>query len=238
MGRMYRVAICEDEQDTQEIICSLCGEILSELETEHTITAFSSAEELAAALGTGERFELLCMDILMEGRTGMELARALREEDEQTSILFISSSREYLKDGYSVRPIQYLYKPVNREEFAEALRADLRLHHRPNRVTFRLGGKTVALPLEHLLYAESQNHDTVLVFQDSQQRYRLSLSELERLLPADRFCRCHNSFLVNMSHIRQIDRRALTLDQGAQVAVGRNYYEAAQAKFIRFLSTQ
>lgn len=50
--------------------------------------------------------------------------------------------------------------------------------------------------------------------------------------------RCHNSFLVNMAHIRQIDRRVLALDQGGQIPVGRNYYETAQAKFIRFLSTR
>lgn len=235
---MYRVAVCEDEQDTRERICVLCDEILSGLGTEHTVSAFPNAEELGAALDSGSRFDLLCMDILMEGKTGMDLARDLRDRDERTSILFITGSREYLKDGYSVRPIQYLYKPVDRKELEEALRADLRLHHRPDRVRLQLGGKTIVLPLDSLLYAESQNHDIVAVFPDGQQRCRLSLSELERLLPGDRFCRCHNSFLVNMSHIRQIDRRALRLDQGGQIPVGRNYYERAQAKFIQFLSAK
>ena len=51
----------------------------------------------------------------------MELARDPRAENEQTSILFIASSQECLKDGYSVRPIQYLYKPVDRAELAQAL---------------------------------------------------------------------------------------------------------------------
>ena len=48
----------------------------------------------------------------------MELARDPRAENEQTSILFIASSQECLKDGYSVRPIQYLYKPVDRADLA------------------------------------------------------------------------------------------------------------------------
>lgn len=92
----------------------------------------------------------------------------------------------------------------------------------------------MVLPLEDLLYVEIQGHDAVACFPDSQQRFRLSLSELERLLPWDRFCRCHNSFLVNMSYIRGIDRRALELDHGGQIPVGRNYDEAAQAQFIRY----
>ena len=32
------------------------------------------------------------------------------------SILFVTSSEEHLKEGYRVRLIQYLFKPVDREE--------------------------------------------------------------------------------------------------------------------------
>ena len=92
----------------------------------------------------------------------MELARDPRAENEQTSILFIASSQECLKDGYSVRPIQYLYKPVDRAELAQALETNLCLHHRPDRVTLR--------PLDTLLYAKSQSHGTVAAFPNGQLR--------------------------------------------------------------------
>ena len=42
--------------------------------------------------------------------------KELREYDEQMSILFVTSSEEHLKEGYRVRLIQYLFKPVDREE--------------------------------------------------------------------------------------------------------------------------
>lgn len=100
----------------------------------------------------------------------MELARDPRAENEQTSILFIASSQECLKDGYSVRPIQYLYKPVDRAELAQALETNLCLHHRPDRVTLRLGSKTSVLPLDTLLYAKSQSHGTVAAFPNGQLR--------------------------------------------------------------------
>ena len=100
----------------------------------------------------------------------MELARDPRAENEQTSILFIASSQECLKDGYSVRPIQYLYKPVDRAELAQAMETDFRLHHRPDRVTLRLGSKTSVLPLDTLRYAKSQSHGTVAAFPNGQPR--------------------------------------------------------------------
>lgn len=233
---MYRIAICEDDATTREQIASLCGEILARLDTEHAISEFDCAEALEGALEAGASFDLLCLDIMLQGKTGVEMAQAFRTRDDQTSILLISSSREFLKEGYSVRPLQYLYKPVDPRELEEVLRTDLRLHRRAARLILSLGGKTRVLPLSELLYVESQNHNAVACFPDRQEGFRITLSEIERLLPADLFCRCHHSFLVNMSHIRQINRRALELDQGSQIPVGRNYYETAQAKFIQFLA--
>ena len=233
---MYRIAICEDDATTREQIASLCGEILARLDTEHAISEFDCAEALEGALEAGASFDLLCLDIMLQGKTGVEMAQAFRTRDDQTSILLISSSREFLKEGYSVRPLQYLYKLVDPRELEEVLRTDLRLHRRAARLTLSLGGKTRVLPLSELLYVESQNHNAVACFPDWQEGFRITLSEIERLLPADLFCRCHHSFLVNMSHIRQINRRALELDQGSQIPVGRNYYETAQAKFIQFLA--
>ena len=232
---MYRIAICEDDATTREQIASLCGEILARLDTEHAISEFDCAEALEGALEAGSSFDLLCLDIMLQGKTGVEMAQAFRTRDDQTSILLISS-REFLKEGYSVRPLQYLYKPVDPRELEEVLRTDLRLHRRAARLTLSLGGKTRVLPLSELLYVESQNHNAVACFPDRQEGFRITLSEIERLLPADLFCRCHHSFLVNMPHIRQINRRALELDQGSQIPVGRNYYETAQAKFIQFLA--
>lgn len=56
---MYTVAVCEDQKDTREEAAALCGEVLTDLEIEHHIAAFSSAEELETQLMTGDRFDLL-----------------------------------------------------------------------------------------------------------------------------------------------------------------------------------
>ena len=118
---MYRVAVCEDEAILCANLCAQCESILDKLKVEHRITSFSSAEKLENALLAGEEFSLLCLDILMGGKSGMKLAQELRQRDDKTSILFITSSTEFLKDGYSVRPIQYLLKPVQAAELEQKI---------------------------------------------------------------------------------------------------------------------
>lgn len=76
----YRLAVCEDEPAAREYVGALCGEILSEWGAAHTVTLFASTGELSARLDREpEAFDLLLLDIQMEGMTGMELAHALRE---------------------------------------------------------------------------------------------------------------------------------------------------------------
>ncbi len=234
---MYRLAVCDDEGEALEELCRMCGEILNGLKVEHEIVPFSSAQDLSAALSSGrEQFDLLCLDICMDGKTGMDLAHELRERDDRTSILFISSSDAYLREGYSVRPIQYLSKPLKGEELAEALRSDLRINHSPRLVTFRRGNRTSALPIAEIIYVESRDHGICLHMTGEEQTFPISLSEAEQILPQEQFCRCHNSFLVNMAAVTEISRNWVTLCGDRTIPIGRRYYEQAQSRFIRYLN--
>lgn len=76
----YRVAVCEDDSALREELRSLCHDILEEDGIGHEITVFSSAQELDRVLKEkGQPFDLLILDIQMEGMTGMELAKTLRQ---------------------------------------------------------------------------------------------------------------------------------------------------------------
>ena len=61
---------------------------------------------------------------------------------------------------------------------------------------------------------------------------------MERLLPADRFCRCHNSYLVNMEYITQISRKEVCLSDDTKIPVSRSCYETVQQQFVRYLNTK
>ena len=234
---MYRLAICEDEENLREELRRLCEEILSELNVSFEISVFSSADELSAETAEGARFDLFCLDIMMQGKNGMELAKELRRHDDGVSILFVTGSSEFLKEGYQVRPIQYLYKPVDRQELKQALRTDLRLHHEPKTVSLKLKNRMVLLSVEDICYVESRNHRIETHLSDGNTRdFPCSLSEIIQRLPQEKFCRCHNSFLVNMAHISEIGRKEIVLDDGTEVPVGRSYSENLRNRFVHYLN--
>ena len=80
----YRLAICEDDPLVRDEMCALCRDILTEEQIEHEVTPFSSAEELEKILAESEHpFDLLLLDIQMEGMNGLELAQNLRKKRRQ-----------------------------------------------------------------------------------------------------------------------------------------------------------
>lgn len=235
---MYRVAICEDEPVMREEMRTLCEAILTERGIEHELSVFPSAGALDEMVGSDVTpYDLLMLDILMdEGMTGMELARTLRRRDDLVSIIFITSSKSYLLEGYGVQPIQFLLKPVSREGLEQAILTDWRRHHMPRFVLLRSGGKDVPLPLAEILYVESRDHNSIVHLKSGEQAFRLSLSEVEQVLPSGQFVRCHNSFLINLAHVKLVGRTELILRDGARLPVGRRYYQPFQTAFVQYIN--
>ena len=168
-------------------------------------------------------FELLILDIQMEGMTGMELARSLRDKGNRVSIIFVTACEDYLSEGYGVQPIHFLLKPVRREALASAIHTDLKLNYIP---------KTVVV----IRYIESYNHSIVIHQSTDNSTYYFSLSDFEKQLPMGQFARCHNSYLVNLDEVREIGRTELSLQSGETLPMGRTYYKAFQSAFVRYIN--
>lgn len=234
---VYRLAVCEDDGPTRAWVEALCGEILTEWGAPYTVASFSQAEALLERLREEpEAFDLLLLDIQLEGMTGMELARTLRELGSEVSILFLTGRADCALEGYDVHPVHFLLKPVDRAALAGALRLDWARNHRPRAVVLRAGGRTISLPTAEIRYLESINRSVVVHLTDGEQTFPLTMTQAERLTPADQFARCHNSFLVNLSHVAEAGRTVVRLRNGEQLPMGRRYCQSFQTAFIRHLN--
>ena len=235
---LYRVAVCEDQRHIREELCALCRQSLGELNIPYDITSFSSADRLGEAIKEKiDVFDLLILDIQMEGKSGLELATELRQADDRVSIIFVTGCEEYLRDGYSVQPIQFLLKPVNYPAMYDAIRTAWKLSSGKRHVLLQEGARTVLLTTREVRLIESFNHG-IMIHQGAEPSfYRVTLTEAERSIQSTGcFCRCHNSFLVNMDWVSEITRTKVILSDGEQIPIGRRYYESAQKTFIRYMA--
>lgn len=234
----YRLAVCEDDQTVREGICQFCGEVLTEEKISHEITAFSSAEALEEVLDTKQQiFDLLILDIKLENKTGMELAKELRDREDKVSILFVTGYEEYWQQGFKVRAVQFLLKPLDWEELREVILTDWKEKHQPKNLLLEKGRRKVRLPLDSILYVEPDgNHGIRFILTDGEVNFSIGMAELESLLPKGQFVRCHKSCIINLSHVREINWLTITMDNGHRVPVSRTYYQDCQSAFIAYIT--
>ena len=88
-----RVAIVEDDAPQAELLSDLLSRFAQEKDFQLTTERFSSAVEMAETYKG--QFDILFLDIMMPGQTGMELAHEIRKNDPKTAIIFVTSLSQF-----------------------------------------------------------------------------------------------------------------------------------------------
>jgi len=102
---MLQIALCDDNTNDLSTMIHLLDEYKSS----------KQRIELTSALDKGKQFDIYCLDIMMPGFTGIDLANEIRGSDKTAPILFFTSSAEFALESYSVRAADYVLKPVSKE---------------------------------------------------------------------------------------------------------------------------
>jgi two-component system copper resistance phosphate regulon response regulator CusR len=115
------ILIIEDEQKVAQAL-------QKGLESEHfQVQVALSGEEGFYLLASG-RFDLIILDIMLPGRSGLEILRTLRRSNAQTPVLILTA-KDTLDDkilGLDLGADDYLVKPFAFPELAARIRALLR----------------------------------------------------------------------------------------------------------------
>jgi len=115
-----KIAICDDHKRDLLQIASLLEAYRHDRKAELSYVSFQNATELLASMN-GRDYDLLLLDMLMPGVSGMQAAWEIRERNSRTGIVFPTFSPEYAVESYSVRAHYYLLKPTAEEKLFPVL---------------------------------------------------------------------------------------------------------------------
>lgn len=226
-----RFAVCDDDQDYARYIEGLAADWARGAGTALEIERFPSAEAFLFRYEERRDFDVLLLDIEMDGMDGVELARAVRRDNDDIQIVFITGYADYIAQGYEVSALHYLTKPVDPRKLSQVLtRAVGRLRRNEPALTLELPGETVRLPLGKIRFLEVA-HNYVTVHADRDYAVKRPLGELERELDS-RFFRAGRSFLLNLAFVRRASRTEAELTTGERIPLPRGQYEKLNRAII------
>lgn len=234
-----RVAICDD--DAREI------EHLSELITEYKLSRggnlechfFQNSIDFLCDVKGGE-YDLILLDAVMPGVSGIKAAQELREKDSNVKIIFISSSPEFAVESYSVDAYHYLLKPVAADTLFPLLdRAGKELYVQEEQgLVLKNREGVVRLSFADIEFVEVINKKVSFHLTDGVIReMTAALADLEgELLTRQEFIKTHRSYIVNLSCVQSIDANCAMTKSGHSIPVSRQRRNQVQNVYMDFLS--
>ena len=217
---LYKIAICDDEDTLIRELQDYLERYSDEMGQEFCYFSYYDGSELLR--GYRPDFDLIFLDIKMEQLNGLKTAEEIRRIDRSVGLIFLTSMKQYVFNGYEYNAINYLLKPVKYSILKMELDRYFTYYHGKDEPYLSFSndsGKYKAL-YKDLSYAETEKRNVMLHFQGQEQVIYKNMKEVARLLCAQPgFVRCHQSFVVNLSFVKGMEGMDVVLSTGERIPV-------------------
>lgn len=229
---MYRIAVCDDEKALRDNVKKQVLEWDNTLEVE----VFSSGEEL---LENYHMYQVVFLDIDMGGMDGIATGKRIRQIDREVKIVYLTAYRDYVAGAFEVHAFQYLVKPVNRENLHRVLE-EIFLYVKKTEekqiLDFSTVNGMVCLPIEEIYYFEYQNRRVLIVTGAEDYFLVDKISNVLKRMAEFGFSMPHQSFVVNMFHVKNIRNQQIELDNGTSLPLSQKKQKIFKKELADYLA--
>lgn len=238
---MLRIAICDDMPNELQNLASLTNQYLSEGSLDAKVTKFSHPDALLTAI-EAERFHVYILDIVMPMVSGLELGKEIRRLDREAQIIYATTEPQFALQAYAASPINYLIKPVDKQQFFDTLalavsRADLA---EEQTFTVKTADCLRVMKLTDIACCEYRSHAVIFSLINGEdvlsRTFREPFSEYCAPILMDRhFLQCHTSFVINLRRVERFAKDGFTLYGGKTIPIASKQYPSVRDAYMDFL---
>ena len=231
-----RIAVVEDSADDLSNCLSLLNRYSKEKNISFDIQTFASGD--AFLMRFKSQYDFIILDINLSAMNGIDVARNIREKDEEVIIMFTTNLAKYATNGYEVDAIDFVLKPLSYASF----------YLRLERVMKKLGKKNdnfIVVPNEggfnkietnNILYVEVISHDIIFHLKDNQEITTTgTLKKFEEQLRKQWFIRCNSCYLVNAHNIKRVEKLDIQLANDEVIAISHPKKKGFMESFKKYI---
>ena len=228
--------LCDDSEDDLDALSRVLQDYATRHGFELRLETVSSAGELLRRWAPF-RWDAVFLDMFMPGLSGEHAARRLRLMDNRLCLIFVTVSREHGLFSYDVRATDYLLKPFSQEVIDDAMDYFMEKYAESLRsLRVRTAWEEIDVRFRDIRYIEIRNHQAILRTREQELTVWRSLDELEEEISDERFLRCHRSYLVNLEHVKALEKHDFLMDCGDLAPVSRQKTQAVQRRYREWLA--
>ena len=232
-----RIAVCEDNEIHRDILAHFLNRYSSERSIPFELVPYEYGMNFLYDMEEGAYFDVAFLDIYMEDAMGNEIAHKLRAMGYQGEIIFLTASPDFAIESYDVDAGGYLLKPL---DYGKLKKVMDRITRNIDPSTYHIRQRTTVTKVVYheILYIESSNSKCLLHSAHSgDYTVYKKLDTIEEELGNRRFLRCHQSFLVNMDHVRALEKQ-FVLTSGACVPIRQRGIKSVRLAYMDYLAAR
>lgn len=229
-----RIAICDDEKIFRETLKKDLDNYAKTYALDFVYYEFSSGEQF---LLSNMEFDLIFMDYQMDKINGIDTVGRIRNKEDETTVVFISSYKEMVFDSMGVQTYRFLTKPIDIDKLHEALDSFIKKYNSEKHILLYSDeeDKFCRIAEKSIIYAEADNIYCHIRTEKDIYKFKGTLLKFERSLKSDFFFRSHRSFLVNFHHILKYSKSEIYFENNEKAVLTKAKFSKFQKKYINFL---
>ena len=183
------------------------------------------------------------LDIFMNTINGIRTAQIIRMRDRNCKIIFLTSSDEFILDGYSVFASGYFIKPIedNQQKFADTFEYILPdLLEKIQKLNVIVKNENISIPYKNIYFIDINfNHHLQIHLKNQELVTSLSYSDCQsQILNDKRFLECHHRIIVNMDYIKSMENEDFILENGIKVPISQRKRRESKLKYMKYLANR
>jgi len=225
--------IVDDEAIAREVIATH----LSKIDNIHIVASCSNAIEAFNHI-SNQKIDLVFLDINMPEISGISFAKSINNA---IKIIFTTAYRDYAVEGFELKAVDYLLKPISFERLQKALHSYFEIYglkEESNSVLetnldfifVRSERKMIKIDFDAIIYIESYSDYLKIHLQDTSVVTRETITSIEAKLPKSLFLRIHRSYIIAIPAINSFTNEYITIQNNA-LPISRTY----KKEVLRFL---
>ena len=171
--------------------------------------------------------DVVFLDINIPHLDGMELARRLPEK---VKVIFTTAYQNFAIEGFEVRAVDYLLKPISFDRFKRAVAQAEKIINlerfsvNPDPcISVKINYVTTNIPVKEIIYVEGLK-DYVRIFTENKSFVtKQTMKSIAEMLCPSGFIRIHRSFTANLNKIVSFGNNYVQMQGGKKIPVGNQY---------------
>lgn len=221
---MIEFVICDDDKFITEKVFKTVSDIMMKNKLVYkTLIYYDYDDNFVNLINNKSCIRIYILDIETPSRSGIDIARIIREKDMESIIIFMTGHDE-LGPSILKKELWFLAFINKFEESDQRLRKSLlkclEILNIKSRLHFEEKGAIYNISLNDILYITKDSSDRKSVIKTSNNEYKTYKTLLELLeMVDDRFIRTHKSCLVNKDRIASVNkmRKIILFDDGCKI---------------------